>query len=605
MDQHQVTRSNKLHPLWWSFALALLLHFLCYWVWGMFYNEYTDKFFTAYVDGSFDSGTPKAVFYNYGYLTIISQLMAWLYGLWPSLNWYGIIVQAIMVFTTGGFLFLLQSLYLSVAKHKWLVGLASVSLLPFWIYHIVLYRTTELAFLAFGVSSMVLILSFTSALGPAMGKLRSVRAYFLILFLISTLVRVEPILMSSIIWVPYGLIAWNHKAQRKAVLKVLLVTVVCVGGSYGLYMSTIGAGSAMFKERRVYNYTIWDFGQADEHLNLNSAADSIKLKAAQQFFVSDKYEMNGAFYQRIGILPLEKSVDAIPGFLLDIELRVDKALHIWRSLLAGQWVMFAAAIVLFIGASLLLLLNGRYKQWAFMLALQLWFYLVLFAVTVFMKMELRVLCPLLTLNMILIVSLIFVWVDLNAERAKVNTTILNLTLVSLVVLGVFKFNELRSVTADYQVGAKNIRAFKKELLAEHGDKTIIFNSICWQLLRADLFDNNELQADMQLLAFDNGELYMYPTYDKTMQQWCGSDHLSDIAKAIVEKKEEVLFVSTVDRMHLIEDYLRIVYGVDLNVLPVYPNSALSDPPFSDKMIPSYLDHHDFSYFVVQGSATQQ
>lgn len=603
MKQDRAQVINKLHPLWWSFAGALLLHVICYWVWGMFYNEYTDKFFTAYVDGSFDSGTPKAVFYNYGYLTAISQLMAWLYGLWPAFNWYGIVVQCIMVLTTTGFLFLLQSLYRSADRLRWAVVLTGVGLLPFWVYHVTLYRTTELAFLAFGISSLVLVLSFTERVGATMGSLRTVRVYFLLLFLLSTLVRVEPILMSSIIWVPYGLIAWKRKATRRSVLKVLLVTVIGVGGSYALYMSTIGPGSAMFKERRVYNYTIWDFGQAEEHLNLTSAADSIKLQAARQFFVSDKDEMNGAFYQRIGILPLEKSLDAIPGYLLDIKLRVAKAINIWKGLLVEQWVMFAAAVILFIGASLLLLLNGRQNQWLFLLSMQLWFYLVLFGVTIFMKMELRVLCPLLTLDMVAITSLVFLWVD--GLDTKLSTTILLLTMISLAMIGVGRLQEMRSVVADYQLGAKNIRAFKAELLAEHHDKTIIFNSIAWQLLRADLFDNNELQATMQLLAFDNGELYMYPTYDKTMRQWCGSDHLKDIAEAIVDKKDEILIVSTLDRMQLIEDYLLIVYGVELNVMPVFNDSALSKPRYSDKMIPSYLDHHDFSYFVVQGPANQQ
>lgn len=605
MDQLRVSVFNKLHPLWWSLAAALMLHFVCYWVWGMFYNEYTDKFFTAYVDGSFDSGTPKAVFYNYGYFTAISQLMAWLYGLWPSFNWYGIVGQGIMVLVTTGFVFLLQSIYRSVVKYKWAVALMGSTLLPFWIYHIVLYRTTELAFLAFGISTIVLILSYTKALGANMGRLSTVRFYFVGLLLLSTLVRIEPVLMSSIIWVPYGLIAWRQKAVKTSVLKVLLIAIVGVGGSYAMYMSTIGPGSAMFKERRVYNYTIWDFGQADEHLNLTSAADSIKLKAAQQFFVSDKDEMNGAFYQRIGILPLEKSIDAIPGYLLDIHLRVAKALHIWQGLLFSQWVMFVAAVALFIGISLLLLINGKYKQWLFLLALQFWFYFVLFGVTVFMKMELRVLCPLITLNMVMLASLAFYWVFTDDFQKKGSVVVLLITILSVGVLGVFKLTEMQTLTTSYQLGAQNIRAFKKELLVEHSDKTIIFNSIGWQLLRADLFDNNELQNTVQLLAFDNGELYMYPSYDKTMQQWCGSDHLKDIAKAIVEKKEEILFVSTVDRMQLIEDYLRIVYGVTLNAVPVYKSSVLSHPPYASKMMPAYMDHHDFSYFVVQGSAKQQ
>lgn len=585
-------------PLLWSFVAAFLMHLVAYLVWGLYYNEYSDKFFTAYVDGSFDAGQTKALFYNYGFFTAISQVMAWMYRILPAFNWYGIFGQGLLLLTSTGFLLILWSLYRATAKYQALFGLLSVVMVPFWLYHIVLYRTTELSFLAFGISVFVLMLSFTEQIAQHLGSLKRVRAFFLILLLLSAFIRVEPVLMSSVIWLPYAWILWQRKSVRGSMLKVAVVALVGIGVAYGLYMSSVGPGSAMFKEIRVYTHTIWDFGQDDAQLHLATAADSIKLKAAQEFFISDRYEMDGAFYQSIGILPLEKSLSSLPGYLPDLKLRIDKALNVWSGLIAEQWVMFTAVMLLYLALSLLLLIGKQWGKWAFLTLLQLWFWAILFGITVFMKMELRVFCPLVTLDMILLIWLAYQWVMLG----DVSKPQLAIMLVAGVLLGgtsVFKYIEMQNIATDYNLAAKNIKAFKKELLTEHGDKTVFFNSICWQMLYADLFDNNELQAEMELLAIDNGELYMYPSQQQTLKDWCGSDKLGDVAKSIEARKENIVFISSIDRMVLIRDYLNTVYGVELDEYPAFEGSVLSKPPYAGQMMPTYMEQHRFSYFLLR------
>lgn len=599
MQQTSSFNNSGRYSLAWCLLAAFLLHIAAYLIWGLYYNEYTDKFFTAYVDGSFDNGITKPIFYNYGFFTAISQVMAWGYCILPQFNWYGIIGQVFLIFTTGGFLFLLRSLFQSFSAQRRLIALATVALVLFWFYHIVLYRTTELSFLACGISTFALVLSFAPPVSENMGSLTIARAYFLVLILLSALIRVEPVLMCSVMLAPYALLVVGDRRNWPGMVKVALVVLVGFGGAYGLYMSALGPGAAKFKEIRVYTHTIWDFGQDNSDLTLHSAADSVKLEAAQQFFISDETGMDGAFYQSIGILPLEKSLSSLPGYLPDLKMRMQRAVGIWLELMKSQWVLFGAFVFAMVGAMAVLLYNSRWLEWMYLMLLQMWFWLILFGITVFMKMELRVFCPLLTLNLLALLWLPCYWLFGKGSSKRFSGLIVMSTWSLVLMMGLFRFQDMRVVTADYKQAAQNIRAFKTELLNTHADKTIFFNSISWQLLYADLFDTNELQQKVKLLALDNGELFMYPSHQQTMQQWCGSAGLGDIGNCILDRKDEVLFVSSTDRMQLIERYMQTVYGLNFHVSPVFPNAKLSVPVGGGKMLPTYMEQHNFSYFVLQ------
>lgn len=591
---------GKVHKIHYCVFAALLFHMLCYLFWGMYYGEHTDKFFTAYIDGSFDRGITKPLFYNYGYYTVISQVMAWFYAVMPSINWYGVISQLLFVHVTGGLFFIFLTLYRAFKPLRFFLLLSVLSLIPFWGYHVVLYHTTEQATLACGVGAIGLILSFVTPFRQNMGDILRVRVYYTLLMVISALIRIEPVLLCSVILVPYISLVAFRQIERKALLIVAASVVIIIGGAYLMYLSGIGPGGEQFREIRVYTHTIWDFGQEDSHLRLDSAADSVKLEAARRYFISDPYEMNWVFYEKIGVTALEKSLGSFTGYLKDLNYRLSKAITIWQYLVTSEWVQFAAFSLLFIGLSLALLYTYQWRSLLQLLCFQLWFWAMLFGVTIFMKMELRVLSPHITLNLLTLIWLTIYWLSNNYGVKMITRSILLLALLGFLLTGVWRTQQLNNVAMGYAADDRNIRAFKKELLAEHKDKTMVFNSIAWQLLYADLFDNNELLGKLNMYAFDNGELFMYPSYKQTMKAWCGSDSLGVVGQYMIDNKEDILIVSSDERMQLIEKYMQTVYQLSFNAQRIFPNSKLSKPASGDAYtMPEHLNHHSFSYFVLQ------
>ncbi len=590
---------SRLSPLAKSFVSAMLLHLLCYGIWGIYYSEFSDRFFTAYVDGSFSGGIAKPIFYNYGFYTALSHLMAVGYNMLPQLNWYGVFGETFMLFATAGFLWIAYAYWHTIAHMRIIAAGLILLLLPFWTYHIVMYRTTELAFLACGIGILGLVVSYLPIVMQRIPKLLQVRVFFTVLLLLAVFIRLEPTLMCTVIFLPYGLWVARQGKARVGLFKVSLVVLPVFAGAYMLYLGATGPAEKMFRDTRVYTHTLWDFGQ-DEHLfQLKTAVDSIKLEAAQTYFISDEQALSPEFYESIGVLPLEKSLGSLGDYFVGFNLRVAKAINVWHSLALKQPLFFIAYTLALFFALVLLGLNHQNKKLLLILAMQLWFWAILFGVTVFMKMELRVMAPLLTLGLVSLTLFPILLMPEGWMGRRFNRSFMLLSGMCLLVPAVLKTQELRQSAANYQLGKENMLAFKAELKQPQFEgRIMVFHSFAFQLLYADLFDSNEFAREENFLAIDNGEMYMYPQFKQAMTTYCGGYGVADIANYLVAHKEQVVFVSDSARMDLMERYIETVYAIPFKTKPIYLESIFNRPA-GGVMLPEYADHLAFSYFVFE------
>ncbi len=588
---------SKISSLAKCFLGALLLHWLCYAVWGMYYSEFSDRFFTAYVDGSFSGGATKPIFYNYGFFTALSHFMAVGYDVLPQFNWYGIFGEGFMLLATTGFFWLLYAFAHAFGKQRWLILGYVAFLLPFWCYHIVLYRTTELAFLTCGIGILGLVFSYLPAVVEQITRLKQVRVFFTILLLFSVFIRLESTLMCTAIFLPYGLWVAGSRGARIGLFKITLIVLPVYIGAYLLYLGATGPAEKVFRDTRVYTHTLWDFGQDENLFTLSSAADSVKLEASQSFFISDEVALSAEFYHRIGVIPLEKSLGSFNDYFVGFDLRIEKAIAVWHQLLLEQSVFFIGYGLALAFGLLLMMVNQAYKKMALLFLMQLWFWAILFGVTVFMKMELRVMAPLITLGLVTLTLLPLVLLPQAWQDYKKNTLIIGAFGLVFLIPASLKMYELIQSANYYQLGSDNIRVFKDELKQPRFENSIIvFHSLAWQMLHADVFDENEFANNSNYLAFDNGELYMYPQYKKAMQAICGGYGVKQIAQYLVDHKEQVVFISDAARMDLIERYIEIVYGIPFKTKPIFPESILRNPA-GGYMMPEYANHLAFSYYV--------
>ncbi len=589
-------RFSQLNPLVKSLIGALVFHAACYVLWGVYYGEYLDHYFNAYIDGTFTAGVTKPLFYNYGMLPGTSQLLAWAYDAWPNVNWYGWLKQAFMLLNTTGLLWLLMLIRHGYNQHKGLGAALILFILPFWCYHVVWLRLTEMAFLACGIGIVGIIATYT-VLGQAVfSKLMAARIFFLLLLLLSAHIRVESALLGLAIFAPAALLVIKHRAASIGFLKISLAVVPVFLGSYALYLSAIGPAEKLFQESRVYTYTLWDFGQETNRFNLTTAADSIKLEATQKFFIADEAGMSPEFYDRIGVYKREKSVGALGSYMDGLSARYQRACGIWQ-FYWQQYTSFFISYFLILVVSIGLVAGFRtWKPLLLLLFVQVGFWLVLFAVTLLMKMEMRVLAPLLTTAFILLAlwPLLLTKTEVLPALPKAGVWAGIFILISA---GCFKLVEVQREARGFKTGKENIGAFKQELAAKQ-DRIVVFNSLAWLLLYEDLLDTNQFASNPNFISIDNGELFMYPEFKQTMLACCNGYKVDDVARFLLANKERVIFVSHNDRMDLLQRYIETVYGIPFSSKPAYPNSVLSNPK-GGKMIPGYTDHIDYSYYVLE------
>jgi hypothetical protein len=248
---------------------------------------------------------------------------------------------------------------------------------------------------------------------------------------------------------------------------------------------------------------------------------------------------------------------------------------------------------------MLLLVYNLSRHWWKLLLVNIWFMLLLFGVTVFMKMELRVLAPLVLLELIGLTAFCTYLLPLGWQNVKGNAVILVLAGLLFLVPIAIKFTELHGASQNFKIASKNMKAFKAELAQpSFKNRIVVFHSFAWQMLHADIFDINQFAGNTNFLAIDNGELYMYPQFKEAMNKCCGGYTINHLVNYLLEHKEQVVFVSDAGRMDLMERYIETVYGIPFNTRPAFPESVLSHP-VSGVMLPGYADHLAFSYFVFE------
>lgn len=581
------------------FLGSLILHLLCYFIWGFYAAEFSDRFFMAYVDGSFSGGETKPMFYNYGFWAVLSYPMALAYDFFPQFNWYGVVGQGFMVGCTTLFLWLLWATWRSTLGIRWLVGGALLFLMPFWCYQIVFFRTTELAAVAAGISLLGLVGTYLPNVNQFVGSLRAVRVFAVTLLCLSVFIRLEPALMCAIAFLP--LVLWITGKPKWGLLMIACLAIGSFIGSYALYMSATGDAEKEFLAIRPYRYTLWDFSQNEALYTPATAVDSVKLYAAKAYFISDEAELNAAFYERIGVLPLEKSLSSLSGYFIDFDMRIARAADAWLFLWQLQPVLFIAPWLAFMLAAMLLAYNRQYKSLWLLLGLHFWVWAILWGVTVFMKMELRVFAPHIMINLVTLVLLPILVLPKNWPVRKPKSVIIGVAIVCLLVPAYITTNELRNKAKSFQMSSQNIKVFKAEVakLSNEG-KIIVFHSFAWQLLYANLLDYNEFAQNTNFISFDNGELNMYPQFKQAMQACCGGYTVADLATYLVANKDRVIFVSDLERMDLMKRYIETVYSIPFGFEPMPLSSpTILHQPLGGAMMPEHAAHLAFSYYQLR------
>lgn len=386
--------------LFWTVAVVASWFLLV----GFYYEEGTDSYFKLLANG-FYTDEPEH-FYNLGILRYHSFIFKPLYIVVPAMEWYDVFTVLHVSFGVYIYFLLCGKLLEKVSigpLASTLIYLFSISgLLEFLTF----VQITRIAFLIAGGGYLFLYFSFSETKNKPVLKTGS---FWLSWFAIgyAALLRIEPVILLSLFFVPAAWLFMGVKSfgpfLRIHIPVFLVLTLVSVS-----YRISITPEDVYYARIRPYTYTLWDFKRSSDNLRLNGN-DSLVVQAVNSKFLMDTAQMNPAFFERIGLIPMDKSLGQIENYFTDIPYTLHKLWETRESILRDYGSYIPIAIALLVLVPLCIADARMRRQW---ILYQLWFLFFILGIAVFLKLEHRVIGPFFSIN----IFSIFVFLRVNESR---------------------------------------------------------------------------------------------------------------------------------------------------------------------------------------------
>lgn len=518
---------------------------------GMYYEEGTDPYFITIFSGVFTSG-PDHVLNTYGFHFITSWLYKLLYGIFPGFPWYDAVIFILISLTLT---FIFQLLFYLFHSNNFrifsLAGISScVAVLLILSESLVLIQVTRVVFLLCISSAALLYLEV---------EISFLRKFLLNGCLVFALLsRIEPALLAIAVVFPWAVLygGLNKENFRQIFKSWLFFGSMCILVSILLNIPFDSADRS-YKLFRPYQFTLWDFRQPGISPVLESKKDSVILQAAEKSFLTDSSNINPRFFQRVGIIQLDKSPAYVLNYFRDIksrwgELRTNLA----RCMNVYPWLIFSVVIFSLIAGIVIYLVEK--KRFLSFVTLQACFLFVLIGVAAFMKMEERVFAPMIQAHFLL--SYLFV-LNVILRRTTFNY-ILTLCCAFIYFLNLVQaFTFTSAKVESRRVTSRYINRATEEISLKHSSKIVWVNLHVMDRLFIPLFSPHTLPQNVSWASLDNAILFYYPSWHDKIQRYTLASGFEGIIHAILKDPSTHLFFSTVGRMQLIKDYCEYVNGI--------------------------------------------
>lgn len=523
------------------FVTILLFYFL-----GSYYENETDIFFLIYAKGLL-TAKPLALPETFILQIFIGDVIASLYTYFPSFEWYDCLTLS-FTFFIGAFLFniygflkksLINNLPLRIAVFFLFVAIfVSVTLLPEITRH----------------SFLIIILAFVvihfKLLYP-----EKVSSFFLIacytVFLLSTLRRPEPAMALTFLFSFYQLLlSFEDRVRIKRVIKTIF-PCLCILFSVFVYTHIPRTPEGHRYLRIVpYENTLVDFKGNFSDVYLSSKKDTVKYNAASHFFFCDTKHLNENFFQKIGIVPLDKSPFYFFDYVKRTSIIKDRFTKLIHDIVKNENGLFLLSI--FINSLWLFAGLNSIKGCKGKLLFSIVFWFTFLFTNLFMKIETKV-----NESLLLFFTIMLLTYLINFELENLNRRILFALSISIIACitwrgcGCYELYQIRKNDALYVDRVRQtVNGLSKSL--------VVFNISCWDNISIRLFDQDHYNPDNTYISFDNGVLYLYDEYIHHTQDITGRSEFIDQIDFVIHQTNAYWFSSEA-RIKMIIDYLNTIY----------------------------------------------
>ena len=552
-------------PIWlkpsFPFLGAGLLMVVTWLIFGMWWEEGTDPVIISTIRDLFVEGN-RPFLNTFGISFLISHLYKLLYALIPGFAWYDFFMLIFLFFATAN-LFILAQRFL--VKLSWnsktgIPALLVATLILLWLENVVLVQCTRLSILLSGTAALLILDCLSN--GNALDRKGKMFIIFQnLLIFCAMMVRVESFYLVIGLMAPFSLFYLGLSKKKVIILTQVFGPSLAMGFVAFLILNNpTSAQEKQYLEFRPYQFTLWDFDQANAGVEITNPKDSIIYLAARKSFISDSKQVNLQFFHRINLNPLDKSPKYIANYFRNWEASAVTFKSAVLRFFPRYWPFFIFCLFLSIlsGLYFFKIQKSMFLNW---LIIQVGFWLVLVLLTIFMKMEDRLLLPMLVL---MVLSNLCYWGKYHFHPVQIKGKI-QFILVTFLLLSCFHLSSI-STKATKRDQANEYMTYLKEGINTHYPFRILVTDL-WAIdhLFIKLMDNSGIPSGPMNISIDNGVLFFYDDWKTYMDKLTGSHEVEDIFKYLIKNKSEVVFFSAPSRMKLITDYLHLVYGLELNV----------------------------------------
>ncbi len=513
---------------------------------GFYYQTESDTVFPVYMFGIYNGGT-NAIPDTFGCFSLISHVFNHLYlaGAGSDIyDWFQLLAVLICV-AYWSYQVLGRVFFSSGAR--WLSAPLAVAIMD--------------PLLPLEFSKTAMMLSITGFHVTLVGRAWN---HFLIggmLVALGFLVRAEPATIMLVMLFLVALTQLGHSFHRRWVLSIALSATVILSLSIAVTNAGRKPADVRYKEIRPYEYVLVDFRKDLDEAGI-SDRDKVKLKAAQSFFFADTDELNVAFFEQVGVRPMDKSPMPLFREFIEFDWFVDG----W-----SRFLHSAGALKFHFLALLLLpaLLWNRHPRLAVFIVLII---ALILTMSLFLKTEHHFITAIITVAVIIVCCQYLVETSTEKER----TTGWGAGL--LTVLALLMMSEKLSIVArskeknDYFQGvAADLDALRPE--------SLVLNVSFWDRYRYRLFAPIKPVGHRLVTVCDGGIIHLNDSYQQMLIQRTGKRAFSKQFEELIGAGDRI-FVSSDQRMNLITEYFNVVHGCEVSYMEM--PGLEGDAHFSDE-----------------------
>jgi hypothetical protein len=545
-----------------SLATSLFWTLLFYLLTGIEWDFY-DGFVTNFPSG-YLTGEPYGDFYIYGF-ALMSYLYAFLHTVIQPVPWFSLFSLFFFLAGTSIITSTLLNLLQSRVKKQWhLFVIGSVVFLLLFVSSLTALSLTGISFLCCGIALIGI-----SRLGNYRGRNAAYYISFLIVYTWGFLMRFESGLGGSLIVGVFIILTAN---SFKQILKILLPPAL-IALSILYYVQQIAKSVPFLYNTEAAMVYVADGVNDPDYYSGKSAKDSIKIRAVKGFFMNDEEELTEAFINNLS----KYKAQAVENVHISWVERIQKAWAITLPCIKADLTGCLLNILLLM-MLLWLYINFKFsfRTLAALVLFQLFFWLVVFAVAYWVKMEYRHFSPMMQLYSIC--NLLFLFYRGSVCPVSFSAPTSRIFFVVVILLLGFKLQGAAQKSSETKQTLKIQEEAVREVNKIAKGKILLLDVNSRQIVHGTVSSVVKFPDVKKILFYDMGELPIIPGYKKILDEACdcNSSRMKDFYRYLYQNRNDVVVISADSRVELISGYLRLVHNSDYRFVKMEGDYTVSN-----------------------------